>query len=130
MRALIPSAIALTLIVVYNNGFPHVTASPEVRQQWADKEFRGYPIVVNSIKICQPIIERVGSVKFVAPNQGKNYLIYEANSSSNEVELSLDVSGNKGVAFANIQYSRFTHVAEVQLTYQDKTEKLNCRSQK
>jgi hypothetical protein len=127
-RALIPFAIALTLIAVYNNSFPGVTAPAEIRQQWADTKFSGYTKVVNSIKICQPIIERVGSVKFVAPTKGKNYVISEPGSSGHNGELTLEVVGDRGAGVANFGFHIFTDVSSVKLTYQDKTEKLVCRS--
>ncbi|BAY61437.1 hypothetical protein NIES22_15020 [Calothrix brevissima NIES-22] len=130
LRAIIPCAIAVPLMMVYNNGFPGVTASAEIRQQWAEKEFHRYTTIVNSFKICQPIIDRVGNIKFIAPYYGKNYLIYDLGSSGDDGELNLEIIGDKVVAIGNLPYNQFTDASSVKLTYQNKTEKLNCRNSK
>ena len=127
LRILIPSAIAVTFILVYNNGFPGVAAPAEVRQQWASKEFWNYGGVVNSIKNCQPIIKRVGSVKFVAPTQGQNNVVFEPGSSGHSGELTLEVVGEKGIGVANFDFHIGTFVSNVRFTYQKRTEELSCR---
>lgn len=127
LRLLIPSAIALTFILVNNNGFPGVAAPAEVRQQWASKEFWNYGGVVNSIKSCQPIIKRVGSVKFVAPTQGQNDVFYDPGSSGHSGEFTLEVVGEKGIGVANFDFRIGTFVSNVRFTYQKRTEELSCR---
>ncbi|MEG5036875.1 hypothetical protein [Microcoleus sp. AT3-D2] len=126
LRILIPSAIALTFILVNNNGFPGVAAPAEVRQQWASKEFWNYAGVVNSIKSCQPIIKRVGSVKFVAPTQGQNDVFYDPGSSGHSGEFTLEVVGEKGIGVANFDFRIGTFVSNVRFTYQKRTEELSC----
>ncbi|MEG5059884.1 hypothetical protein QUB60_19025 [Microcoleus sp. A2-C5] len=127
LRILIPSAIALTFILVNNNGFPGVTAPAEVRQQWAYKEFWNYGGVVNSIKNCQPIIQRVGSVKFVAPTQGANNVTFEPGSSGHSGEFTLEVVGDQGIGVAYSYFHIGTFVSNVRFTYQKRTEELSCR---
>lgn len=125
-RILVPSAIALTLIVVNNSDFPGVGTPAEVRQQWAYKEFGNYDGVVNSIKSCRSIIERVGNVKFVAPTQGKNYVVSDQGSSGHQGKLTLEVVGAKGTGVANSSFHISTDISYVRFTYQNKIEEFSC----
>lgn len=127
LRLLIPCALFLTFILATNHGFPGVAAPAEVRQQWAYKEFWNYGGVVDSIKSCQPIIKRVGSVKFVAPTQGQNNVYYDPGSSGHSGELTLEVVGEKGIGVANFDFHIGTFVSNVRFTYQKRTEELSCR---
>jgi intracellular septation protein A len=130
LRNLIPSLfilLTLTVIWVHNSSFPGVTAPSTVRQQWADKEFGEYKEVMETIKTCQPIIERVGSVKYVAPTQGRNYVIDDSGSSGHRGEFTLEVVGEKGIGVANFNFHHFTAVSHGQLTYQDRKEEIVCR---
>ena len=126
LRILIPCAIFLTFILATNHGFPGVAASAEVRQQWAYKEFWNYGGVVDSIKNCQPIINRVGSVKFVAPTQGPNNVVYDPGSSGHSGELTLEVVGDQGIGVAYSYFHIGTSVSSVKFTYQKRTEQLSC----
>ncbi len=128
LRALIPCAIALTLIWLHNNSFPSVNAPAEIRQEWAYIQFGDYKEVVNSIKTCQPILERVGSVKVVAPTQGRNYIISDPGSSGHQGELTLEVIGDKGVGVANFNFHIVTSVSQVRFTNRGKTETIVCRN--
>ncbi|HEY9694875.1 MAG TPA: hypothetical protein V6D15_21965 [Oculatellaceae cyanobacterium] len=127
-RVLMPSLLALTLIWLHNSSFPGVMASAQVRQQWAYREFRGYNGVVDTIKTCQPITERVGSVKFVAPTQGRNYVISDPGSSGHSGELTLEVIGEKSAGVANSSFHHDTAVGQIRFTYQGRTEEILCRS--
>ncbi len=127
-RALIPFLLTLTLILLHNSSFPGVKASAQVRQQWASREFYRYNEVVDTIKTCKPITERVGSVKFVAPTQGKNYVVSDPGSSSHGGELTLEVIGDKSVGVANSSFHIDTAVGQVRFTYQGRTEEIVCRS--
>lgn len=127
LRALIPVTIALALVAIANNGFPGETASAEVRQQWANKEFSYYEQqVVNPIKTCKPIIERVGDVKFVAPTKGRNYVWSDPGSSGHYGELTLEVVGENGVGVGNSKFHIGTSVGSVQFLHQGKSEQLKC----
>ncbi|MEG4803959.1 hypothetical protein QUB63_07325 [Microcoleus sp. ARI1-B5] len=127
LRILIPCAIFLTFILATNHGFPGVAAPAEVRQQWAYKEFWNYGGVVDSIKKCQPIIKRVGSVKLVAPTQGSNNVSFDPGSSGHSGEFTLEVVGEKGRGVANFDFHIGTFVSNVRFTYQKRTEELSCR---
>jgi hypothetical protein len=127
LRILIPCAIFLTFILANNHGFPVVAAPAEVRQQWAYKEFSDYGGIVNSIKKCQPIIKRVGSVKLVAPTQGPNNVMYDPGSSYHSGEFTLEVVGDQGIGVANFDFHIGTSVSNVRFTYQKRTEELSCR---
>jgi hypothetical protein len=127
LRILIPCAIFLTFILATDHGFPGVAAPAEVRQQWAYKEFWNYGGVVDSIKNCQPIIKRVGSVKFVAPTQGQNNVMYDPGSSGHSGEFTLEVVGDQGIGVANSKFHIGTSVSNVRFTYQKRTEELSCR---
>lgn len=127
LRALVPAAIALALVAIANNGFPGETASAEVRQQWANKEFSYYEQqIVNPIKTCKPIIERVGNVKFVAPTKGRNYVLSDLGSSGHYGELTLEVVGENGVGVGNSTFHLGTSIGYVQFAYQGKSEQLKC----
>lgn len=128
LRTLVPFLLVLTLICVHNSSFPGVTAPAVVRQQWAYKEFYGYKGVEDTIKNCQPIIKRVGSVKYAAPTQGKNYVVYDLGSSGHTGELTLEVVGEKGIGVANFSFHIDTAVSSGQFTYQGRTEEIVCRS--
>lgn len=125
-RILVPSAIALALIGVNYSGFPGVNAPAEIRQLWAYKEFGNYDGVVNSIKQCRPVVERIGAVRFVAPTRGKNFVIADPGSSGHSGELTLEVVGEKGTGVANFQFHIGTVVSYIQFTHQNKIEKLAC----
>ncbi|MEG4392556.1 hypothetical protein [Microcoleus sp. BROC3] len=127
LTILIPCAIFLTFILANNHGFPGVAAPAEVRQQWAYKEFWNYGGVVDSIKNCQPIIKRVGSVKFVAPTQGANNVTFDPGSSGHSGEFTLEVVGDQGIGVANFDFHIGTFVSIVQFTYQKRTEEVSCR---
>ncbi|MDZ7958943.1 MAG: hypothetical protein RMY34_13855 [Aulosira sp. DedQUE10] len=130
-RTLIPSLVALlalTFIWIHNSSFPGVTAVSVVREQWAYKEFNEYKSVVDTIKTCQPIIKRVGSVKFVAPTQGRNYVVSDQGSSGHYGEFTLEVVGSKAKGVANFSFHIFTAVSHGQLTYQGGAEEIVCRS--
>ena len=47
-------------------------ATAQVRQQWASKTFNNYDYMIGDLKRCEPIIEKIGNVNFVAPTIGKN----------------------------------------------------------
>ncbi|BCL39245.1 hypothetical protein NSMS1_56920 [Nostoc sp. MS1] len=129
-RTLIPflvALLALTFIWVNNSSFPGVNAAPVVRQQWASKEFGGYKEVVATIKSCQPIIQQVGSVKYVAPTSGKNYVIYDPGSSGHSGEFTLEIVGEKGIGVANFSFHIGTAVYDGQLTNRGNTEEIVCR---
>ncbi len=126
-RALIPCAIVLTLLSLRNGSFPGVKAPAEVRQQWAYTQFSDYNEVVDSIKTCQPILERVGSVKVVAPTHGRNYIISDLGSSGHQGELTLEVVGEKGVGVANFSFHIVTSVSQVRFTNRGITENIVCR---
>lgn len=127
LRALVPITIALAVVAIANNGFPGETASAEVRQQWANKEFSYYEQqVVNPIKTCKPIIERVGNVKFVAPTKGRNYVWSDLGSSGHRGELTLEVVGENGVGVGNSTFHIGTSIGYVQFAYQGKREQLKC----
>jgi hypothetical protein len=127
LRALIPAAIALALVAIANNGFPGETASAEVRQGWASREFSYYEQqVVNPIKTCKPIIERVGAVKFVAPTKGRNYVWSDPGSSGHYGELTLEVVGENGVGIGNSKFHIGTSIGYVQFIHQGKNEQLKC----
>ncbi len=127
-RALIPSLLALTLIWLHHSSFPGVRASAQLRQQWAYREFNRYDGVVDTIKTCQPITERVGSVKFVAPTQGRNYVVSDPGSSGHSGELTLEVIGEKSVGVANSSFHIDTAVGRVRFTYQGRAEEIACWS--
>lgn len=120
--------LALTVIWVHNSTFPGVKAASAVREQWAGKEFDEYNSVVNTIKTCQPIIKLLGSVKYVAPTQGRNYVIDDSGSSGHSGEFTLEVVGSKGIGVANFSFHIFTAVSHGQLTYQGIKEEIVCRS--
>jgi hypothetical protein len=119
--------LVLTLLSLRNGSFPGVKAAAEVRQQWAYTQFSDYNEVVDSIKRCQPILERVGSVKVVAPTQGKNYIISDLGSSGHQGELTLEVVGEKGVGVANFSFHIVTSVSQVRFTNRGITENIVCR---
>ncbi|MBW4420809.1 MAG: hypothetical protein KME13_16490 [Myxacorys californica WJT36-NPBG1] len=127
LRALVLAAIALAVVAIANNGFPGETAPAEVRQQWASQEFSYYEQqVVDPIKTCKPIIERVGAVKFVAPTKGKNYVWSEPGSPSHSGELTLEVVGEKGSGVGNSTFHMGTSIGYVQFIHQGKSEQLKC----
>lgn len=125
-RLLIPAVLIGILIWVQNNGFPGVAAPAEVRQQWASAEFQGYDEVVETIKQCQSIRQHVGQFQWVAPTQGRNYVISDLGSSGHQGEMTLEVVGERGVGVANFSFHIDTRVTPGQFTYQGKTEKLVC----
>ena len=128
-RSLIPFLLTLTLIWLHHSSFPGVRASAQVRQQWAYRKFNRYNEVVETIKTCQPITERVGSVKFVALTQGRNYVISDPGSSGHNGELTLEVIGEKSVGVAKCNYDRHGGLVEqVRFTYQGRTEEIACWS--
>jgi hypothetical protein len=107
LRSLVPVTIALVIVAIANNGFPGETASAEVRQQWANKEFGYYEQqIVKPIKTCKPIIARVGNVKFVAPTKGRNYVWSDLGSSGHRGELTLEVVGENGVGVGNSTFHK------------------------
>jgi hypothetical protein len=93
--------ISLTLLLfVCNTDFPGVNAPVEVRQKWAYEKFMHYPGIVNSIKENNHIIDKVGSIRFVAPTKGRNLHVYLGASSGPTSELTLEVVGEKGTGIA------------------------------
>lgn len=128
LRTLVPFILTLSLIWLHYGSFPGALASPEDRQQWAYQEFGDYKSIVESVSTCQPILARVGNVKFVAPTSGENYVISEQGSSGHSGELTLEVVGETGVGVANFDFHIFTHTATGQFTYQNRTEKISCPS--
>lgn len=129
-KSLIPFLVALlTLSFIWLNSssFPGANATLFVRQKWASKEFGGYKEVVETIKTCQPIIKRVGNVKYVAPTSGRNYVIYDPGSSGHSGEFTLEIVGEKGIGIANFSFHIETAVYNGQFTNQGKTEEIVCR---
>ncbi|MBD1845926.1 hypothetical protein H6F89_21440 [Cyanobacteria bacterium FACHB-63] len=125
-RLLIPIAIIGIALLVNQSRFPGTMSSPEVRQQWAVQEFRNYDSVVNSIKQCGAIVDRLGRVNFVAPTKGQNYIVSEPGSSGHHGELTLEVVGDKATGIASLKFHIETSVGWVQLTHQNRTETLRC----
>lgn len=126
-RTFIPFLLTLTFIWLHNSSFPGLTASPVVRQQWAEKEFRGYSEIVNKIKTCPSIINRVGNVKYVAPTRGFNYVQGEEVSSGYHGQFTLEVIGDRGIGVSNFSFYTVTAFpGHSQFTYQGKTEKIAC----
>ncbi len=126
-RTFIPFLLTLTFIWLHNSSFPGLTASPVVRQQWAEKEFRGYSEIVNKIKTCPSIINRVGNVKYVAPTRGFNYVQGEEVSSGYHGQFTLEVIGDRGIGVSNFSFYTVTAFpGHSQFTYRGKTEKIAC----
>ncbi|BBD62788.1 hypothetical protein NIES2109_56380 (plasmid) [Nostoc sp. HK-01] len=129
-KSLIPflvALLALSFIWLNSSSFPGANAALFVRQKWASKEFGGYKEVVETIKTCQPIIKRVGNVKYVAPTSGRNYVIYDPGSSGHSGEFTLEIVGEKGIGVANFSFHIETAVYNAQFTNQGKTEEIVCR---
>jgi hypothetical protein len=129
-KSLIPflvALLALSFIWLNSSSFPGANAALFVRQKWASKEFGGYKEVVETIKTCQPIIKRVGNVKYVAPTSGRNYVIYDPGSSGHSGEFTLEIVGEKGIGVANFSFHIETAVYNSQFTNQGKTEEIVCR---
>ena len=79
------SIVPITLIVFlcllnYYPGFPGADATAQVRQQWASKTFNNYDYMIGDLKRCEPIIEKIGNVNFVAPTIGKNVSYLDGGS--------------------------------------------------
>ncbi|MBE9160237.1 hypothetical protein IQ265_25945 [Nodosilinea sp. LEGE 06152] len=126
LRALVPFVFILTLIWLHYGSFPGALASAETRQQWAYQEFGNYKEVVESVSSCKFILERVGSVEFVAPTSGKNYVISDSGSSGHNGKLTLEVVGEAGTGVASFGFHIDTHASAGQFTYQNKTETITC----
>lgn len=120
-RALIPFMLTLILVKGSNNSFPGVMASPTIRQQWAYQEFGVYGGVVNGIKACKPIIDRVGNIEIVAPAQGENYFVNDPRSSGHQGRFILDIIGEQGTGVAKFGVYYSTFRTPIQFTYQDQT---------
>ena len=128
LRVLVPLALTLTLIWLHYGSFPGAIASAETRQQWAYQEFNNYESVVESVSNCPFILEHVGSVQFVAPTSGKNYVVSDHGSSGHNGELTLEVVGETGTGVASFSFQFDTRASAGHFTYQNKTETITCPS--
>lgn len=128
LRILVPFMLTLAMVWLHYGSFPGWLASVEDRQQWAYQEFDNYKSIVKSVSTCQPVLARVGNVKFVAPTSGENYVISETGSSGHNGELTLEVVGETGVGVANFDFHIFTHTSAGQFIYQNRTEEISCPS--
>lgn len=126
LRLVIPITALYLLIILPSGNFPGVAASPEVRQKWAYKEFSDYGKIVNAIQSCKPIHKRVGTVKIVAPTQGKNYTFYDYGSSGHRGEMTLEVIGDQSTGVLNFQFHIETNLGQGKFTSSDKNEILSC----
>ncbi|MEP0874054.1 hypothetical protein NDA01_30595 [Trichocoleus desertorum AS-A10] len=128
LRTLVPFVLTPTLIWLHYGSFPGVLALAADRQQWAYQEFYDYKKIVESVRTCQPIVTRVGSVIFVAPTFGENYVISDQGSSGHNGKLTLEVVGTTGVGVAIFEFHIVTHVGAGRFTYKNRTEKISCLS--
>jgi hypothetical protein len=112
------------LLVVCINDFPGVSAPIVVRQQWAYKEFRNYPEVVNSVKNEKQIIEKVGQIIFVAPTMGRNVIIVQGGTSIPTSLYTVEVAGEKGTGIAYIESGTGGSVLGICFEYQGKKTEL------
>jgi glucan phosphoethanolaminetransferase (alkaline phosphatase superfamily) len=126
LRVLMLLTIAFAFVVVNYSDFPGVAAPAEVRQRWADKEFENYRELVETIGSCSAVIDRVGTVRSIAPTQGKNYVVAEQDSSGHHGEFTLEVIGSKGTGITNFKVHILTSVSMIQFTSQDGTGILQC----
>jgi hypothetical protein len=67
-------------------------------------------------------------VKYAAPTQGRNYVIYDSGSSGHSGEFTLEVVGSKGIGVANFSFHLGTAVSHGQLTYQGRKKEIVCQS--
>ncbi len=122
----ISTVVAVNLIllfVVCRSDFPGVNAPIEIRQKWAYEEFRAYSDVVNSIGLCNPITDKVGKIKFIAPTKGRNIHTTEGGSGDN-AELTLEVVGEKGTGIVHLR-GMFVPSPEF-FEYQGKKTRVSC----
>lgn len=126
LRTTVPFGFTLMLIWLHFGTFPGAWAAAEVRQQWAYQEFADYDSIVQSIRKCPPILERVGTVQFVAPTVGKNYVVSEPGSSGHHGELTLEIVGETGARTAQFAFHISTHAAAGQLREHTGTTKISC----
>jgi hypothetical protein len=91
----------IVLIAVSKTDFPGVQAPIQIRQKWAYEEFSFYRQVVKHIGFCNPIQDKVGKIKFIAPTKGRNIHIAEGGSGDHS-ELTLEIVGEKGTGIAHL----------------------------
>lgn len=127
-RVLLPAILICGLVTVRSaSQFPGTIAPAAVRQQWASEEFQGFDDqIVQRIKQCQPIIQHVGPVAWVAPTNGPNYVIADIGSSGHQGELTLEVVGARRTAIANFSFHIDTAVTPGQLIHDGTTTKFMC----
>lgn len=116
----------LLLILLNYTGFPGVKATAQSRQQWASRQFSEYDYMVSNFKRCQPVIERVGEVKFVAPTKGVNF-VADQGGSGRHGEFTLEVVGSTDTGIAHFDFILSAgSLQKFQFTHQNKTEDLSC----
>lgn len=113
----------IVLLVVSKNDFPGVQAPIALRQKWAYEEFNFYTQVVRHIGFCNPIKDKVGQIKFIAPTKGRNIHIAEGGSGDNS-ELTLEVVGEKGTGIAHLSGQFVPSVKFFE--YQGKKTQVSC----
>ncbi len=125
-RASFPLLLILLLFLLNYTGFPGVKATAQSRQQWASRQFSEYDYMVSNFKRCQPVIERVGEVKFVAPAKGVNFVADEGGSGRHG-EFTLEVVGSTDTGIAHFDFILSAgSLQKFQFTHQNKTEDLSC----
>ena len=129
----VPLLLLLSLLYLTNNGFPVVNTTAQAREQWGLRHFENYDSVVSNFQNCQPIVDRVGEVQFVAPTRGRNYHSSDGGSNHGHGELTLEIVGSRETGIANYSYQGSPSVTihgpgsnAVSFTYRIKTEQLSC----
>lgn len=103
LRSGFPLLLILLLFLLNYTGFPGVKATAQSRQQWASRQVSEYDYMVSNFKRCQPVIERVGEVKFVAPAKGVNFVADEGGSGRHG-EFTLEVVGSTDTGIAHFDF--------------------------
>lgn len=126
MRASIPIVLILCLYWLHYSGFPSVNASAQKRQAWGYGTFSSYGSIVDYVKACKDITEKVGDIEFVSPTAGGNFFVQTDNPGTSsyriEREFTLEVVGTAGTGVAKLPKkgdNTFTH-------QKGKEEKLFC----
>lgn len=125
----ISTVVAISLILHFvfigsRSDFPGVNASSQIRQKWAYEEFSDYSYVVRSIGLCNPITDKVGKIKFIAPTKGRNIHVAEAGS-GDSAEYTLEVVGEKGTGIAYGR-GRFGGLGDISFEFHGKKSRVSC----
>ncbi len=126
IRLVTPTLLVIVLLIINYNGFPGAYSKAQRREQWANTKFEDYDYVVNAIRSCSAIINRVGDIEAVAPTRGRNVTVRDPGSSGHSGEFTLEVIGKSGIGIANFSFHIGTTVHWVRFTHRNQTETLNC----